>query len=222
MLTVDLVRRGAVRWGDRTAIECGATQLTFSQVDRLANRFANALIGLGLEPQETVGLLVDNGPYSVSIDFACLKARAVRVPLNSRLSEAEHLAMLEQTKPRFLVASASLRDRAEALAEQLQGMQVLCREEAADPDWIATAADSDPFLATPPNDIVLALHIGDQPIAAPIMVPERQNITWPLPSVGAGIATGAPRPGSDIALVGKAIEQIAAAIEVCVVTDKFE
>ena len=62
MLTVDLVRRGAVRWGDRTAIECGTTQLSFRQVDRLANRFAKALIGLGLEPQDTVGLLVDNGP----------------------------------------------------------------------------------------------------------------------------------------------------------------
>ena len=157
VLTVDLVRRGAVRWGDRTAIECGTTKLSFRQVDRLANRFANALIGLGLEPQDTVGLLVDNGPYSVSIDFACLKARAVRVPLNSRLSEAEHLAMLEQMQPRFLVASASLRDRAEALAGQLQGMQVLCLDTTADPDWIAAAADHDPFLATPPNDIVLAL-----------------------------------------------------------------
>ena len=157
MLTVDLVRRGAVQWGDRIAIECGTTKLSFRHVDRLANRFANALIGLGLEPQDTVGLLVDNGPYSVSIDFACLKARAVRVPLNSRLSEPEHLAMLEQTRPRFLVASASLRERAEALAERLQGMQVLCLEAAADPDWIAAAADSDPFLATPPTDIVLAL-----------------------------------------------------------------
>lgn len=157
MLTVDLVRRGAVRWGDRTAIEYGAAKLSFRQVDRLANRFANALIGLGLRPQETVGLLVDNGPFSVPIDFACLKARAVRVPLNSRLSETEHRAMLEQTQPRFLVASAGLRDRAEALAEQLQGMQVLCLEAAAEPDWIAAAADSDPLLATPPDDIVLAL-----------------------------------------------------------------
>lgn len=157
-LTVDLVRQGAVRWGDATAIECGATQLSFRQVDRLANRFANALIGRGLAPQEAVGLLVDNGPFSVSIDFACLKARAVRVPLNSRLSEAEHRAMLEQTQPRFLLASAGLRDRAESLAKQRPGMQVLCLENgAAEPDWIVAAADSDPFLATPPDDIVLAL-----------------------------------------------------------------
>lgn len=159
VLTVDLVRQGAIRWGNRTAMECGAAKLSFGQVDRLANRFANALIGRGLAPQEAVGLLVDNGPFSVSLDFGCLKARAIRVPLNSRLSPAEHRAMLEQTRPRFLIASANLRDRAEALAEHLQGMEVLClgEEAAAEPGWIMTAADGDPLLATPPDDIVLAL-----------------------------------------------------------------
>lgn len=158
VLTVDLVRRGALQWGEATAIQCGSHRLSFKQVDRLANRFANALAGHGLAPQDRVALLVDNGPLSIPIDFGCLKARAVRVPLNTRLSDSEHRAMIEQTRPKLLVASAGLGERGRALASHM-GMQVLCLHDdsAEEPVWLAAASDVDPFLPTPAEDIVLAL-----------------------------------------------------------------
>ena len=125
----------------------------------MASRLANALIASGVRPQDRVALLVDNGPHSVPLDFACLKARAVRAPLNSRLAEAEHRAMLAQTTPRLLIASASLVDRARALADQVDGSVLTLGGGGAD-DLLARAdraSDTDPMLPTPPDDVVLAL-----------------------------------------------------------------
>ncbi len=158
-LTVDLVRQGARRWGEAQAIACGDASLTFAQVDRLASKIANALIAHGQAPQDRVALLVDNSAYSVPLDFGCLKSRAVRVPLNTRLSETEHRSMIEQARPNILIASSGLRERAERLASGSHGMQVLYldKDVAVEPRWLSAAADSDPHLPTPADDIVLAL-----------------------------------------------------------------
>src|SRR5690242_8131792 len=77
VLAVELVRRGAARFGPRTAVRFGDQSLTFSQVDDASNRMANVLVGLGLQRGDRVGLLVDNGVWSIPIDFACLKAAVV-------------------------------------------------------------------------------------------------------------------------------------------------
>ena len=134
--------------------------LSFRAVDRLASRLAHALIAAGMRPQDRVALLVDNGLHSVPLEFACLKARAVRVPLNSRLAEAEHRAMLAQTAPRLLVATAGLIDRAHALASALNGCEVLSLGGGGTDDLLVRAeraSDTDPMLPTPPDDVVMAL-----------------------------------------------------------------
>ena len=157
-LTSDLMRSGARRWGDRVAVECGDTSMSFAEVDAMSNRLAQALIAAGIEPQNSVALLVDNGLFSIPVDFACLKARAIRVPLNARLAEAEHVAMLEQTSPKIIVASYGLRDRAEKLGSTLSVEVMILPEQGASwPEWLVEASDADPMLDTPPDDIVLAL-----------------------------------------------------------------
>ena len=59
---------------------------------------------------------MDNGLWSVPIDFACLKAGAVRVPLNARLAAEEQARMLEATGVRTLVHGTALAERAAELA----------------------------------------------------------------------------------------------------------
>lgn len=96
MLMTELVRRGAVYYGPRTAIMYGDDKLTFEQVDRLSNQIANAFINsLGLPVGRRVGLLLNNSVFTIPVDFGFAKARLSRVPLNSRLSAAEQKQMLE-------------------------------------------------------------------------------------------------------------------------------
>ena len=47
-LAVDLVRRGAARFPDRTAVLFEDRSLTYREVDEAANRFAQVLIGQGV------------------------------------------------------------------------------------------------------------------------------------------------------------------------------
>ena len=55
MLVNELIRRGAVRFGDRPALRFGDDSLTFTQVDRLSTRLARALIETGRWIGEKIG-----------------------------------------------------------------------------------------------------------------------------------------------------------------------
>ena len=163
MLTVDIVRAGARRHRDRVAIRYADAGLTFREVDESANRMANVLRGMGVEAGERVGLLVGNGLWTVPLDFACLKARVCRVPLNARLSVAEHARMLSDAGVRTLVYEAALTERADDLAERLGGLRMvgLGPGRSGDVDLLAEmqrASAADPRLPARPDDVILALY----------------------------------------------------------------
>lgn len=164
MLAVDLVRRGAARFPARTAIVFGERSLTFREVDDAANRLANILRGLGLGPGDKVGLLLNNGLWSVPLDFACLKAGVVRVPLNARLSADEHLHLLTETGVRLLVYDPELAERALELAGQMEGLQLAClgpvdrRGDVDLHDAMKDASGQDPHVPVGPDDVMLILY----------------------------------------------------------------
>lgn len=162
MLTTELVRRGARRHGNRTAVITGDGSMTFREVDETANRMAHVLIGLDVARGTRVGLLVDNGPWSVPIDFACLKAGAVRVPLNARLAADEQARMLEATGVTTLVHSTALAERAADLAARLPELRRVSLGASPDAvdllDEMTQASPADPQVAAEPGDPVLILY----------------------------------------------------------------
>ena len=162
MLVTELIRRGALYHGDRTAILFGDEKLTFRQVDRLSNRIAHFLIqGLGRGKGSPIALLLDNGLHSVPCDFACTKAGLRRTPLNGRLSLEEHVRMLEATGAATLIYGPSQAERAGALKAALPELDVHGLGDAeVGPDLIAAAeraSDADPRLDHDPDDVLLAL-----------------------------------------------------------------
>lgn len=160
MLVTDIIRLGAERHGPRTAVRFGDTQATFTQptftqVDRLSGAIAAELARI-LPPGGRIGLLTANAASSIAIDFACAKARLVRVPLNARLSAAEHRVMLARMDVPLLLHAPGLADRAAELAAGIEGLVV----QDAD-DLAASAAphrDGDFVLAPDPDDIVAAIY----------------------------------------------------------------
>jgi acyl-CoA synthetase (AMP-forming)/AMP-acid ligase II len=164
VLTTELVRRGARRHGNRTAVIAGEQSLTFREVDETANRMAHVLIGLGVSRGTRVGLLVDNGLWSVPIDFACLKAGAVRVPLNARLAAEEQARMLLATGVTVLVHGAALAERAGELAGRVDGLRLVSMGATSDVDTLDLLAEmtqasaADPQVPADPEDPVLILY----------------------------------------------------------------
>ncbi len=163
-LAVDLVRRGAARFPDRTAVLFEDRSLTYREVDEAANRFAQVLVGQGVSPGDRVALLVGNGLWSISLDFACLKAGVVRVPLNARLSVAEHRHMTEETGAAWLVHAPELTEAAAALCDHGDGLRAMGLGgpgAAGGPDLLqesATASAEDPKLPAEADDPVLLLY----------------------------------------------------------------
>ncbi|WP_315838572.1 class I adenylate-forming enzyme family protein [Bradyrhizobium prioriisuperbiae] len=158
----EMVRRGALYHGPRTAVLFGDQSLTFDDVDRLSNRLANALIAIeGLAIGGRVGLLLNNSLLSMPIDFACAKARIVRVPLNSRLSANEQKQMLEGAGVTLLLHGADLVERARELAQLLPGLKIRSLGAGGDGDIAEiaqTQPDTLPDRTPEPDDVVIAIY----------------------------------------------------------------
>jgi acyl-CoA synthetase (AMP-forming)/AMP-acid ligase II len=125
VIAAELVRRGARRFADRVAVRFENDQLTYREVEEAAERFAAVLSALGARKGDRVALLLGNGRWSIPLDFACLIAGLVRVPLNPRLAADEQRRMLLETRPPILVHDADLLERAGELADALPGIAVL-------------------------------------------------------------------------------------------------
>jgi fatty-acyl-CoA synthase len=152
----DLIARGAQAHGDRVALVCGAAQWTFAEVDARANRLAHALAAVGAGKGARVALLLGNGPDSVPVDFACTKAGVNRVPLNPRLSPAEHARMAADAGCTLLVHGDDLAKRAAALAAAMPGLAAHGMAEL----WAIAAGEPDraPDVALGPDDLLLTLY----------------------------------------------------------------
>ena len=162
MLITELIRRGALYHGARTAILFGDERRSFREVNLQSNRIANALgNALGLGKGSPVTLLIDNGLDSLPCDFGCIKAGLVRTPLNGRLSLDEHRAMIETIGARTMIHGPSQAGRAAELKAALPGLAVYgLADDGVGPDLLvlaADASDADPALHHEPDDVTLAL-----------------------------------------------------------------
>ena len=129
---LELINRGAKTYPDRTAIVYRDQSFTFREVDELSSRLANAMNAVGIKQGDCIALLINNGAYSVPVDFACVKTGINRVPLNSRLSVSEHTKMLRETGARKILFGADLADHAAALKAELPELECLGLESRLD------------------------------------------------------------------------------------------
>lgn len=159
--TADLIRRGAARFADRTAVIFEDRRLTYREVDDAANRIANTLLANGVQKGDHIAILAGNGLWTISVDFACVKAGLVRVPLNARLSATEHTRMIEDTGARWLIHADDLSDTADELLALTPGLRAVGIDVpgagggpcALDPD----ASSDEPDVVVDENDPLLLL-----------------------------------------------------------------
>jgi long-chain acyl-CoA synthetase len=74
-----LLRSAARRFPSRTALNFEGSRLSYRKLEKEVNRFANALLSLGLQKGERVMLLLPNLPQMVIAFYATLKAGGVAV-----------------------------------------------------------------------------------------------------------------------------------------------
>ena len=96
----DRVREGR---GDRIAVRLDAGSLTYAEIQRLANRFANLLAKSGVESEHRVLLALPDGADFVAALFGTLKLGAVVVMANPALDPADIALLLDYTRARVVV-----------------------------------------------------------------------------------------------------------------------
>ena len=97
----DLLTRAARRYPDRVGLTDGDRRATFAELDRDANRFANALLARGLKPGDKVATICNNSIPMVKGLFGLHRAGLVWTPVNTLLGPADMDYILDHAGVRF-------------------------------------------------------------------------------------------------------------------------
>ncbi|MGJ4898093.1 AMP-binding protein [Bradyrhizobium oligotrophicum] len=104
----DLLKRAARRFPERVAITDGARRVTFTELERDANRFANHLVAKGLKPGEKISTVCNNSIEFVKALFGIHRAGLVWVPINTMLGAADMDYILGHAEVRFALIDDNL------------------------------------------------------------------------------------------------------------------
>jgi long-chain acyl-CoA synthetase len=94
----------AARVPNRLAIIFGGMELTFAELKNLADRFANALISMGLKKGEKVAIHLPNCPQFAIAYYGALKAGAIFTPLSPMLAPKEATYQLNDSEAKILIS----------------------------------------------------------------------------------------------------------------------
>src|ERR1700748_669925 len=112
----DLLKRAARRFPDRIAVTDGARQVTYTEIERDANRFANYLVERGLKPGDKISTICNNSVEFVKALFGIHRAGLVWVPVNTMLGPADMDYILGHAEVRFALIDDNLYAQADRRA----------------------------------------------------------------------------------------------------------
>lgn len=98
----------AERRPSHPALVCGAERISYAHLWDRARRYAAALRGQGIGPDDKVALLLPNTPEFAALYFAVLALGAVVVPVHTLLKPAEVSHLLRDSGARALVWAGTL------------------------------------------------------------------------------------------------------------------
>ncbi len=100
---------------EKIAIECAGSHLTYGQLFFRVNQLGNGLKQLGVRIEERVLLLLLDSPEFAISFFGAIKIGAVPVPVNTLLKAADYKYLLNNSRSRIAIVSASLLPLIEAI-----------------------------------------------------------------------------------------------------------
>ncbi len=130
----DLFEHAADVFGDRIAVTCGDTQVTYAGLEERVNRLAHHLARIGVGPGDHVGLYARNSIPAIETLLASCKLRAGAVNINYRYTENELRYMFSDSDQVALVYDREFAPRVAAAAEhapRLRGTVVIDDGSAA-------------------------------------------------------------------------------------------
>jgi benzoate-CoA ligase family protein len=153
---------------DKTAIVCGDRRLTYAEVQRLANRFANVISELGVDPEQRVLIALPDVPEFAVALFGTLKRGAAVVMVNYLLKPDEIEYFYQYTRAKVAIVAAEHLAAFEAAAGQAPDLRaILVVGKVAEKDRVLSldarmerARDEFPTYSTHRDDAAIWLFSG--------------------------------------------------------------
>ncbi len=92
--------------------------ISWRQMLSASARYANALVGLGVEPGDRVAMQMEKSPAFLFIYLACVRAGAIFLPLNTGYTPREVGYFLSDAQPKIIVCDNDRADSLRAVAEK--------------------------------------------------------------------------------------------------------
>ena len=116
--------------GAKIAIECGDQRVTYQELLENTNRVGNALLALGVRPEERVLLLLLDTPEFFYSFFGAIKIGAVAVPVNTQAKPQDYEYILNDCRARVAILSEPLLPHLQSIPnEKLRYLQEIVVSE---------------------------------------------------------------------------------------------
>lgn len=165
-----LLEQSAVRYPDTTAVILDEYRLSYAELNGAANKLANALQRLGVQPGQNVAVMIPNIPSFPLCYYGILKTGAAVVPLNVLFKHSEVQYHLEDSDSVALIVWEDFLDEAQRGFHQAETCRSLIVVQAPDstrpvPEGVLTLqqilAEQSPvfdMVQTMPDDTAVLLY----------------------------------------------------------------
>lgn len=150
--------------GDRPAVLFRGTTLSFTELDRLANRFGNACLSAGLRRADRLLLMMNDRPDYLYAYLGVMKAGGVAVALNVRLAPDDLAFAIEDSGARFLLIDDMFLPVYRQVADRLRNRPVvivadrMVEGHACLSDFMAGQADALTAAPMEPEDMAFWIY----------------------------------------------------------------
>lgn len=122
---VAALERAVAAWPEKPFIDFLGDVVTFGGFDTLSTRFANALIGLGVKPGDTVVSFLDNSIDALTCWFGINKAGAITVPINTAYRGAFLRHLVTDAGAAIVIAETDYAERLAQIADAIPDVKLI-------------------------------------------------------------------------------------------------
>lgn len=123
MTVGDMIFRNAKKFPYKMALISDGIKMTFKSLNERVNRLADALLKIGLNKGDRIGLLVHNCYQFIEIYFVCTKIGAVFCPYNNHLKQFELKDLIDYSEPKYLIVDYDFFENIKNLKDELKSVE---------------------------------------------------------------------------------------------------